>query len=195
MSSSNASNRAYRMTNRAASVDQTRERIVEAAVQLHGSVGPARTTVAAIAERAGVTRLTVYRHFPDADSLFAACTAHWAAQQELPDPGSWTLIGEPRQRLRAGLTDLYRFYSGAAPMLSRTTRDWDEIPDFVRQRTIQRNRLCAETLLAAWPRRQQTDRRAALVGHAVAFTTWRSLCLDQQLTNPDAVAAMVKLVC
>src|SRR4051794_21258635 len=118
------------MTNRAVLVDQTRERIVEAAVQLHGTVGPAATTVVAIAETAGVTRLTVYRHFPDTDSLFAACTAHWAAKQDLPNPDAWTAVHEPRDRLRRGLSELYRFFSEAAPMLTHTYRDWDEVPAF-----------------------------------------------------------------
>ena len=121
--SSNTSIRAYRMTNRAAQVGQTRHRIVEAAVHLHETVGPAHTTVAAIAETAGVTRLTVYRHFPDTNSLFDACTAHWAAQQQLPDPDAWLLVHEPRDRLHTGLSDLYRFFADAASMLTRTTRD------------------------------------------------------------------------
>lgn len=103
----------------------------------------------AIAETAGVTRLTVYRHFPDTNSLFDACTAHWAAQQQLPDPDAWLLVHEPRDRLHTGLSDLYRFFADAASMLTRTTRDWDEIPDFVRERTAQRDRLSAETLLSA----------------------------------------------
>jgi len=70
----------YRIRRRAEQVDQTRQRIVETTAELHGSVGPAATTIAAIADRAGVTRLTVYRHFPDDAALFAACSAHWIAQ-------------------------------------------------------------------------------------------------------------------
>ena len=77
------------MRRRAEQVDRTRQRIVEATVELHGSVGPAATTIAAIAEAAGVTRLTVYRHFPDEDALFAARSAHWLARQQLPDPAAW----------------------------------------------------------------------------------------------------------
>ena len=76
-------------------MDQTRQRIVEATVELHGSVGPAATTIAAIAEAAGVTRLTVYRHFPDDGALFAACSAHWISRQQLPDPGAWSQIDDP----------------------------------------------------------------------------------------------------
>ena len=96
------------MRRRAEQVDQTRQRIVEATVELHGSVGPALTTIAAVAEAAGVTRLTVYRHFPDDAALFAACSAHWISRQQLPDPGAWSQIGDPAARLRAGLADLHR---------------------------------------------------------------------------------------
>jgi AcrR family transcriptional regulator len=93
------------MRRRAERADQARQRIVEATVAMHGSVGPAATTIAAIAEKAGVTRLTVYRHFPDDDALFGACSTHWIAQQQLPDPGAWSQIGDPAARLRAGLAD------------------------------------------------------------------------------------------
>src|ERR1700750_1329950 len=98
------------MRRRAEQVDQTRQRIVDAAVALHGSVGPAATTIAAIAETAGVTRLTVYRHFPDDDALFGACSAHWISRQQLPDPGAWSRIGDPAARLRAGLAGPYPFH-------------------------------------------------------------------------------------
>src|ERR1041385_5391324 len=104
------------MRRRAEQVDQTRQRIVEATVALHGSVGPAATTIAGIAEAAGVTRLTVYRHFPDDDALFTACSAHWLARQQPPDPQTWSLIDDPVERLRAGLADLYRFFRAGADM-------------------------------------------------------------------------------
>src|SRR5918999_188498 len=78
--------RSYRMSRRAEGVAETRQRIVEATVELHGTVGPAASTIAAIAERAGVTRLTVYRHFPDDEALWAACSGHWLSQQDPPDP-------------------------------------------------------------------------------------------------------------
>src|SRR5665811_1687119 len=79
--------RPYRMKRRAEQVDETRQRITEAAVRLHTTVGPAHSSIAAVAEEAGVTRLTVYRHFADLDALFAACRAHWSAQNPRPDAG------------------------------------------------------------------------------------------------------------
>ena len=99
--------RPYRKRRRAELEDETRLRITEAAVALHGSVGPARTTVSAVAERAGVQRATVYRHFPDERSMFAACSAHWIAANPLPDLGAWARIADPGERLRTALTELY----------------------------------------------------------------------------------------
>ena len=99
--------RAYRKRRRAEQEEETRLRITEAAVDLHGSVGPARTTVSAIAERAGVQRATVYRHFPDEEALFAACSSHWAALNPPPDPAAWAEIADPDERLRRALSELY----------------------------------------------------------------------------------------
>jgi AcrR family transcriptional regulator len=183
------------MTARADQVEQTRKRIVEAAVALHGSVGPANTTVAAIAAAAGVTRLTVYRHFPDDDALFAACTAHWATQQQMPNLDAWLAEPDPAKRVRAALTDLYRFFADAEPMLTRSARDRDALPEFLRQRNRDRDAARVEAVLSAWPSRQRTSTRRALVGHALAFGTWRSLCFEQGLPSDEAVDAMVRLIC
>ena len=120
--------RTYRMRRRAEQIDHTRRRIVEATVALHGSVGPAGTTFMGIAERAGVTRATVYRHFPDEVSLFTACSAHWFALQQPPNPAAWATVRDPLERVHAGLTDLYRFYRAGEPMLSRIHRDLDIVP-------------------------------------------------------------------
>jgi AcrR family transcriptional regulator len=182
------------MTARAELVEQTRRRIVEAAVELHGSIGPANTTVAAIAERAGVTRLTVYRHFPDDDAMFGACTAHWAAQQNMPDLEAWLAESDPVERLRVALTDLYRFYAEAEPMLTLSGRDRDALPAFVQLANDDRAAAQVEAVLSAWPKRQHTPTRRALVAHALAFTTWRSLCLENGLSARQAVHAVVRMV-
>lgn len=92
--------RVYRQTQRAARQEETRRRIVEATVELHQSTGPARTTISAIAELAGVQRLTVYKHFPDERSLFSACTAHYQEQHPAPDLTPWMDISDPERRLR-----------------------------------------------------------------------------------------------
>src|SRR5215203_7546514 len=99
--------RTYRKRRRAERELETRRRITEAAVELHGSVGPAHTTITAVAERAGVQRATLYRHFPDEGALFDACSSHWAAQNPLPDLTEWAAAADPEERLRVALSDLY----------------------------------------------------------------------------------------
>lgn len=182
------------MIKRAQQVEETRQRIVAATVDLHGTIGPATTTISAIAEAAGVTRVTVYRHFPHEDALFAACTSHWAAQQRMPDLAAWREIPAAEDRAHAALTDLYRFFREVEPMLTLTTRDREALPDFVRERNQQTIRIQIDALLLAWPPRQRTKKRRALVGHAMTFSTWRSLCVDEALPQRDAVAAMTRLV-
>src|SRR5215831_10893429 len=97
--------RPYRMKRRAELEEQTRTRITESAVALHEELGPARTSISAIAERAGVRRSTVYRHFPDDDSLFAACSSHWRAANPPPDLGAWAAIADPAERTRTALAE------------------------------------------------------------------------------------------
>src|SRR5438270_13495203 len=108
--------RSYRMQRRAESQQQTRRRITESAVALHGSVGPSRTSISAVAAHAGVRRSTVYRHFPDEAALFDACTAHWVAANPPPQLDAWSTIGGPDERLRVALAGLYAFYRQTEPM-------------------------------------------------------------------------------
>ena len=103
--------RKYELKERAERQAETRRRIVDAVVALHRQIGPARTTISAIAERAGVERLTVYRHFADESSLFAACSAHFATEVPPPDPALWSAIRQPRERLRAALLAFYAYYA------------------------------------------------------------------------------------
>ncbi len=189
-----AGSRGYRMDKRAADIAATRQGIVEAAVALHGSIGPAATTISAVAEEAGVTRLTVYRHFPDSDALFAACSAHWASGQTLPDVESWRRVSDPEGRLRTGLADLYRFYAEGEPMLTRVRRDRDVLPTAIRDRTAATEAMQRDALLAAFTVRGARRRRlSAVLGHAISFWTWRSLCVDQGLSQGEAVEAMTVL--
>ena len=101
--------RRYELKRGAEQQEATRRSIVEATMGLHESVGPARTTVSAVAERAGVQRLTVYRHFPDERALLAACSGHWVATNPAPDPGPWRKIRDPQERLRRALGEIYAF--------------------------------------------------------------------------------------
>src|SRR5215204_3222044 len=105
--SSPATSRPYRKRRRAQLEEETRLRITEAAVDLHGSVGPARTTISAVAARAGVQRATVYRHFPYEDALFDACSSHWMAQHPLPDLAAGAARDVPAEPTRRALQRLY----------------------------------------------------------------------------------------
>ena len=120
--------RPYRMTRRAEQEAATRLRITESAMVLHGTVGPARTSMSAIAEHAGVRRSTVYRHFPDEAALCAACSAHWAAANPPPDLAGWAAVPDPDERLRVALGELYAFYRSTEPMLTNVLRDEASVP-------------------------------------------------------------------
>src|SRR5512133_2157702 len=102
--------RPYRMKKRAELEEETRRRITESAVALHGTLGPARTSISAIAQHAGVRRSTVYRHFPDEAALFAACSSHWRAANPPPELAAWREIDDPDERLRVALRELYGHY-------------------------------------------------------------------------------------
>ena len=187
--------RPYTKTRRAELEQQTRERITGAAVELHGSLGPARTTVSAIAQRADVQRATVYRHFPDEDSLFAACSAHWRAQNEPPDLAAWAAIRDPAARLAVALTELYAWYAGTERMLELLIRDLPVVPAVQSQfRLPGYLDAAADVLLAGRPERGAARRRArAALGHAVAFETWLSLVRQQGLTSAEAIRLMERM--
>jgi AcrR family transcriptional regulator len=113
---------------RAEQQEETRRRIVEAIVELHKTIGPAQTTITAIAERAGVERLTVYRHFPDDAALFSACSDHWRAANPHPDLASWVDVIDPVDRMRRALTEVYRYYERTQGMLGNVLRDAELLP-------------------------------------------------------------------
>ncbi len=184
--------RGYRKVKRADEEQRTRARIVDAAEALHGSVGPANASISAIAARAGVTRATVYRHFPDDETLFLACSGQWLSRQTLPDPDAWAAITDPEQRLRDGLGDLYRYFRAGHGMLANIERDAAVVPDRVRGARLARERRWRETLLRGLPGTRRATVQAA-VGHATAFGTWRSLCLDQGLSDRAAVRLMAAM--
>jgi AcrR family transcriptional regulator len=179
------------MRRRAELVEQTRQRIVAATVRLHESVGMAATTVAAIADQAGVTRLTVYRHFPDEAALLGACSADWTSRQRLPDPGAWARITDPAERLAVGLADLYRFYRDGAAMLEHLYRDLAVLPAELRQAVRDRDSHHRDLLAAPFRGTAAQRRRIrAVIGHAISFWTWRSLCVEQGLSDRAAVEVM-----
>jgi AcrR family transcriptional regulator len=194
--SSTATRRRYRKRRRAQLEEETRLRITEAAVDLHGSVGPARTSISAVADRAGVQRATVYRHFPDEDALFAACSSHWLAQHPLPDPAAWTKIEDPDERLRTALTQLYDWYDRGDYMLENTTRDLALVPALRPSMDAFRGWLdgATDAILRGRPERGGRRRRLrAALGHALAFETWRSLVRHQGISQSETIELMEAL--
>lgn len=187
--------RPYELKKRAETLAETRGRITEAAVELHGSVGPRFTTISSVAERAGVTRLTVYRHFPDDDDLFMACGTHWRAEHPRPDPQAWAEIAEPQTRLTVALGDLYGWFEENAGMLGNVMRDLEVMPSFVAQWWADSDEATKGVLMPGWVSdRRKTRRVVAAIGHATSFATWRSLVVEQGLRDNEAVLLMVALV-
>ncbi len=189
--------RSYRKRLRADQEQRTRERITEATVRLHGSVGPAKTTVSGVAKEAGVQRATVYRHFPDEESLFAACTAHYWARHPMPDLGEWAAIADPGERLRHALAEFYEFYERTEQMLERTSRDAHLVEAMAGYVAAFRGYVeaAAATIVKGRPERGRARRLVqAAAGHALSFPTWQSLAREQDLEQTEAVALMTALV-
>lgn len=183
------------MRKRAEDVDRTRLRIVEAAVRLHGRAGPRATTLSDVAAEAGVTRATLYRHFPDEGTLFAACSAHWTSQQRLPDPSTWVADPSPAVRLRTALRDIYRYYAEGADMLRHVTADHEALPPWMQRQNEEEATRLRDALIGMLdvPR----GRRllvAAVAGHVLDFTTWDSLVTRHGVRSDQAVELMAGLV-
>jgi|SRR5215212_11528987 len=185
------------MKRRAERQDETRRRIVDATVELHKTIGMARTTISAIAEKAGVQRLTVYRHFPDERALFFACSGHWTAANPPPDPAWWTQVSDPQERLRVALGEVYAYHRRTEPMMANVIRD-AQVHSLTRE--------MAEPYFQHWERMryvlatgwgvedERLDLLLAALGHALDFQTWRSLVRQQGLQDEQAVEVVVGMV-
>jgi AcrR family transcriptional regulator len=182
--------RKYRLQARAAAMDRTRERITHAAVELHGTIGPAATTMSSVAELAGVTRATLYRHFPNEEALFTACSAEWLAANPRPDATAWASIADPVRRLGVALGELYAYYRSTEQMRTNLLRDIAAIPETFRPGIVAFPAATVQTLEAGWPEAHQ---RHAAIGHAVGFETWRSLAA-QGLNDEEATRLMVRFI-
>jgi AcrR family transcriptional regulator len=186
--------RGYELKQRAERQEETRQRIVEAAVTLHGTVGMAHTTVTGIAELAGVGRQTVYRHFPDELSLVRACSGLYWKRHPLPDPEHWRPVADPHERFRVALRESYAYHRRTEAMIGRAFTDAPDHP--VMQDYHDHWRGAADVVAAAW--RAGGRRRSllrAVVGHAIVFPTWHSLVRDQGLSDEDAIELMHRLTC
>jgi AcrR family transcriptional regulator len=187
--------RKYEMRKRAEHVEETRRRIVEAAVELHAQVGPARASLSSIAERAGVERQTYYRHFPDERSLFLACSGLWIERNPLPDGSRWREIENPEARLRHGLREIYTYYEANETMLASVIRDAEFHPitrEMVNQGIGPAMAALNTALAAGWAKGRKT--RAA-IDLALSFHTWRSLVRESGLSPAQAAGLIAEIVC
>jgi AcrR family transcriptional regulator len=189
--------RKYEMKRRAERQKETHRRITEAAVELHQTVGPARTTVSAIAEKAGVQRHTYYAHFPELKDLYQACMGHYLERNPVPEPSSWADIADAEERLRVALSEVYAYYSRNEAMVSNVLRD--AALDPIAQETMVSFYQYWETVrdVIADAFEASGERHAALLG-AIAlaqdFQTWRTLVRQQELSQDRAVELMVGMV-
>ncbi|MDX6688979.1 MAG: hypothetical protein QOG15_436 [Solirubrobacteraceae bacterium] len=189
-----ATRRKYEKRRRAEQEQDTRRRITEAAVELHQTVGPARTTVKELAEMAGVQRATVYRHFPDDTAIFAACSEHWRAQTPAPDPAPWAQIADPGERLAIALREFYAFFRRGESMIANVRRDAETMPalrPFV-ERTYAAMAAAVELLEVGRPPGGATS-RAAVIALALDFRTWQ-LLTRRGLSDDQAAELMSRVV-
>jgi AcrR family transcriptional regulator len=181
--------RRYELKQRAQSQADTRRRILEATVALHVERGPAATQITDIAHRAGVDRVTVYRHFPDQASLLKACSAHYYHAHPLPDPTAWAAIDDPQARLRHGLQELYAYWARNAAMAANILRDAQVLGHLgVGRRLLTLQRDAVEVLASGWsPADQHQQALAATIRVAADFHTWQNLVREQGMTEHEAV--------
>ena len=184
--------RAYQLKRRAERQDQTRQRIIEAAIELHQTIGPAATTVSEIAERAQVGRVTVYRHFPDEPTLARACSGQYFERHPLPDPDRWQAIADPVERFRTGLSESYAYHRATRAMISHVLADARDHQVMAPYHAHWRH--AADVLTEPW--RQRGRRRTLLraaVALALSFDTWHTLIREQQLNDDQALELMLRL--
>jgi len=186
--------RSYQLKRRAERQGQTRQRIIEAAIELHQTIGPAATTVSEIAERAEVGRVTVYRHFPDEPSLARACSGQYFERHPFPDPDRWRVVADPVERLRTGLREAFAYHRATEAMISHVLADARDHPVVAPYHDYWRH--ATEVLAEPWRLRGRS--RALLRGGialALSFDTWRTLTREQRLSDNQAVELMLRLTC
>ncbi|MEX1019270.1 MAG: helix-turn-helix domain-containing protein [Litorilinea sp.] len=190
--------RQYKKRVRAEQEEETRVRIVEATVALHQAIGGVKTSIRAIAERAGVERATVYRHFPDERTLLEACTGHYIAQNPPPNPQTWAEIAEPARRLDVALHAIYTYHRQTEAMSARAAIDVPQIPTLreVLAPMFAYWEQVRAVLACGWSTEESSARQiTAAIGHACAFQTWFSLVREQGLDDADAARMMQRMVC
>jgi AcrR family transcriptional regulator len=181
--------RTYTMGKRADQQAQTRQRIVEAAVDLHGTVGPAQTTVTMIAERAGVQRHTFYKHFPDERSLMMACSGLAAERDPMPEAEPWRAIGDREERLGTALSEVYAWFGRNAGLMACVTRDAQNHALTREIAELRRGPVIAAYAEVLGGNRGPLGRAALQL--ALSFPSWNTLVRDAGLSQEDAVKVMV----
>lgn len=176
--------RRYELKARAEAQEATRARIAAAAAGLHEENGIAQTTVADIARRAGVQRLTVYNHFPDLGALLPQCTAHYLSQHPWPDLAHALALEDPAVRLRAALTALYVWFREAAPMQRRVLGERATVPEL--DAWLARS---SDIAMAELADRLSDGLDRTLVALALDFWTWQRL--DREGLDDAAAAALM----
>ena len=182
----------YVLKRRAQRQEETRRRIVQATAELHRSIGPAKTTLSAIAEAAGVERETVYRHFPDMALLIRACGARFVEVVEPPDAVQLAAIQEPMVRLRSGLEAVCDYYRRAGPGLDKVLRDRAVLPSrfHLGDPVLERIAEVESLLLETWADRSTPTVRVAF-GHALSYWTWHSLVIERGLSQEESVELLL----
>jgi AcrR family transcriptional regulator len=184
--------RTYTKTKRAEQQSETHQRIVEATVQLHTEVGPLRTTISMIAERAGVQRHTVYAHFPDDRSLQMACSGHVMSNDPLPSPQDWQGVNDPSVKLRKALGALYQWYARNAQLMANVVRDAEVLP-ITREVTELRAGPAIQAISDSVSGGLGAKGKAALV-LAMSFHTWRTLIEEAGIDQSEAVDLMASTI-
>jgi AcrR family transcriptional regulator len=193
----------YQLKKRAEREEETRLRIVRATVELHATLGPALTTRSAIAERAGVSRPTVYSHFPDELSLGKACSSLDLSENPLPDPGPWEEIADPERRLRVALPELYDYFRRREGLLANILRD-QEIPQLkddpdvreIMRPIVEHWERMQRVLAVGWKTHsgQSESLLVGAIGLALDFQSWRTMVRKQGITGEQAVELMAGMV-
>lgn len=190
----NTMTRSYQLKERGKRQQETRQKIIEAAIHLHQTRGIAATSMTDIAEKAEVGKVTVYRHFPDMAAMVGACSGQYFERNPFPDPETWRAAEDPVERMRLGLNEAYAWYTSTEAMMARVYPEARDHPVMAPYHAHWAH--AADVLLAAW---RERGRRKILLRAAIAlaldFDTWRTLVNVQGLSNDQATELILRLTC
>jgi AcrR family transcriptional regulator len=184
------------MTKRAASVEETRRRIVDATLDLHTSQGILATSWEDIARRADVAPATVYRHFPTLDELLPACGEQSMQQLALPSDEQiaerFRGTRSRRERLRRLIEELFGLYERGGHVLHAVRRERALLAPLQRDHEEIEQRLDALTAAALEPS-ELGEQEIAVVRALTDYDAWAAL-RARGITGPDAVDVVAGLL-